>query len=265
MQTTKQTTHHKAFERQTALFRALGILMLLVQTILPGAAAQAAPGPVPVTTVSAQAPAITPATEEEPPGAGLASDDQLFADVEIAPSPATTETIETADPVPVLLKLETDSYLLAPGDTAQLTVHAWRATDASVAGVPLILALPRQLQSLPGAATQWELPELGEQELFTRTVEIQLHPTFTQTTAVIDVVLWSGRWHAPDLSATPRLTATAALTATHTNTATLHFAENEATVRLGLLATVAAAANSVHAAGMATAILETQGLVLQGS
>ncbi len=236
----KQQRHrHARWAWVGILSRLLLSLVLLLQSAGIG---QAAPVAVP-----GEAPLATAAMQEPPAAEGL------FADVESSPPDIAAEPVAEALPVPLMLRLETDRYLLTPGERAELTLHAWRATGASLAGLPLTLALPAPLVAAPEEQTRWALPELGEQEIFTRTVTVALRRAFTQSTAVVDVTLQSPPWQAPWLAAN------------EATTETVHFAAQQVTLRLGLDATAAVPAAAVQAAGVTTAELREQGLVLQGS
>ncbi|MBP7963694.1 MAG: RHS repeat-associated core domain-containing protein [Caldilineaceae bacterium] len=70
----------------------------------------------------------------------------------------------------VALNLTTDRYILGDGDEATLTVTVQRNLAESVAGITLTLVMPPELRT--NGDLTWTLPELAEEEIFSRTVQV---------------------------------------------------------------------------------------------
>lgn len=144
--------------------------------------------------------------------------------------------IEAALPVPLFVRLETSGHLIRPGETLQLILSAWRATEEKMEGLSLFLDLPEELKAVRGnIETEWKLTELENTEIFSRTIDVRVvGGAFPFETAVVEATL--------------RTAATEA------------FAENRQTVKIG----IESRADEPPASPVAKAQLREKGLVLRG-
>ncbi|MCB0108083.1 MAG: hypothetical protein KDE53_19310, partial [Caldilineaceae bacterium] len=207
------------------------IIVLLLQNTLPVATAAYAAPPTEPAPLRELSPAATNPTDlpQAPPA-------QLEEDIEIAPALDDRPAPEPVLPVPLFLTLESDRTIIRPGERLRLTVNAWRATTEKIADLPLLLELPAELMASRGERTLlWRMPELGETEIFSQSVEVQLlGGAFPFDSGVV--------------------------TATVHSAATTTFRENRAVTVLG----IEARSDEPPVAEIARGTLQERGLVLRG-
>lgn len=174
---------------QARRFALLLITILLRQSALPGAP--------PATKVAAAATMAEPASSANgvPHATGrnapLTQSEDHEPGVVVEPPPESdVAPFVAALPVPLFLRLESDQAILHPGERAQLTIHAWRATDEVLDELPLTLTLPPGLTLVDSTTpVTWPMATVTEGTIFSRTIAIEPADGNSFATAVVQVTL----------------------------------------------------------------------------
>ncbi|MEM7127794.1 MAG: hypothetical protein AAF702_15790, partial [Chloroflexota bacterium] len=169
-----------------ATARLLLVLSLLVQTFVPVAQAKDLNvSPAAQAELTSQSPTPSPADQSEDE---LPPDEDWSEHIPYVEIPDDNSYEETPG-IPVQIRLSTNKSILLKGETAKLTVEVWRASNDKVQGLPVKVTLPPELKTTGNRqATEWTLPKLRMDKLFSREVQVKIADRTIDPT-VVDIGL----------------------------------------------------------------------------